>query len=113
MVKVTLEYQGGLHCRATHGPSGATVETDAPVDNQGKGESFSPTRKVRLFAGYAGWSPGQLEGEMRRKAWLTFPASLELVFEIPPESLWQKVLNDKGGWKNKLLSQMPEDLASN
>ena len=77
------------------------------------GESYSPTRKLRLFAGYAGWSPGQLEGEMKRKAWLTFPASLELVFEIPPENLWQKILTEQGGWRNKLLSQMPEDLSSN
>ena len=60
------------------------------------GESFSPTRKLRLFAGYAGWSPGQLESEMKRKAWLTFPASLELVFETPPEDLWQKILAEKG-----------------
>jgi putative transcriptional regulator len=77
------------------------------------GESFSPTKKVRLFAGYAGWSPGQLEGEMKRKAWLTFPASVELVFETPPERLWQKILEDKGGWKNKLLAQMPDDLSLN
>lgn len=43
MVKCSIEYEGGLHCRVTHGPSGATVSTDAPVDNHGKGESFSPT----------------------------------------------------------------------
>ena len=77
------------------------------------GESYSPTRKLRLFAGYAGWSPGQLESEMKRKAWLTFPASIELVFETPPEDLWQKILTEKGGWRNKLLSQMPEYLSSN
>jgi len=77
------------------------------------GESFSPTKKVRLFAGYAGWSPGQLEGEMKRKSWLTFPASIELVFETPPENLWPKILQSKGGWKNKLLSQAPEDLSWN
>jgi putative transcriptional regulator len=77
------------------------------------GESFSPTKKIRLFAGYAGWSPGQLEDELRRKAWLTFPASLELVFDTPPERLWQKVLVYKGGWRNKLLSQSPEDLSWN
>ena len=77
------------------------------------GESFSPAKKVRLFAGYAGWSPGQLEDEMKRKSWLTFPASLELVFETPPDLLWQKVLKSKGGWKNKLLSQSPEDLSWN
>ena len=77
------------------------------------GESFSSSKKVRLFAGYAGWSSGQLEAEMKRKSWLTFPASLELVFETPPEQLWQKILRSKGGWKNKLLSQMPDDLSLN
>jgi putative transcriptional regulator len=77
------------------------------------GESFSPTKKVRLFAGYAGWSPGQLENEMKRKAWLTYPASVKLVFDTPPDQLWQKILRDKGGWRNKLLAQMPEDLSWN
>ena len=77
------------------------------------GDSFSPAKKVRMFAGYAGWTAGQLEIEMKRKAWLTFPASLELVFETPPEELWKKVLHSKGGWKNKLLSQLPEDLSWN
>jgi putative redox protein len=43
MVKITGEYQGDLHCIATHGPSGQTLVTDAPKDNQGKGEAFSPT----------------------------------------------------------------------
>jgi putative transcriptional regulator len=77
------------------------------------GESFSPVKKVRMFAGYAGWSPGQLEEEMKRKSWLTYPASLELVFETPPEALWPKILKSKGGWKNRLLSQMPDDLSLN
>jgi putative redox protein len=43
MVEMKLVYEGGLHTTAEHGPSRATVETDAPVDNQGKGEAFSPT----------------------------------------------------------------------
>ena len=43
MVKCKMTYQGGLHCQLQHGPSGATIYTDAPVDNHGKGESFSPT----------------------------------------------------------------------
>lgn len=77
------------------------------------GESFSTQKKVKLFAGYAGWSPGQLEDEIKRKAWLIFPASLELVFDTPAEQLWSKILKRKGGWRNKLLSQMPENLAWN
>lgn len=43
MVEIDVVYQGGLRCEATHGPSGETLVTDAPVDNHGKGESFSPT----------------------------------------------------------------------
>jgi putative transcriptional regulator len=77
------------------------------------GESFSPVKKVKMFAGYAGWSPGQLESEMKRKSWLTFPASLELVFDTPADQLWPKIVKSKGGWKNKLLSQMPDDLSLN
>lgn len=46
MVTITGEYQGELHCRAVHGPSGNVLQTDAPKDNQGKGEAFSPTDLV-------------------------------------------------------------------
>jgi putative transcriptional regulator len=65
-----------------------------------------------MFAGYAGWSPGQLEDEMKRKAWLTHPASLELVFDTEPDQLWQRILRQKG-WRYRLLAQMPEDLSLN
>ena len=77
------------------------------------GKSFSPTQKLKVFAGYAGWSPGQLESEMERKAWLIHPASLELVFNEPPENLWQKILRQKAGDKYRLLAQMPDDLSWN
>ncbi|WOO41914.1 OsmC family protein [Rubellicoccus peritrichatus] len=43
MVSITATYDGDLRCTATHGPSGSTLTTDAPLDNQGKGEAFSPT----------------------------------------------------------------------
>ena len=43
MVRIRASYLGDLHCLLTHDPSGKTLETDAPKDNQGKGESFSPT----------------------------------------------------------------------
>ena len=43
MVKSTGIYQGGLSCTLTHGPSGRTLETDAPKDNHGRGLAFSPT----------------------------------------------------------------------
>lgn len=51
MVKLTTTYEGGLRCRASHGPSGTTLVTDAPVDNHGKGESFSPTDLVATALG--------------------------------------------------------------
>tara|TARA_B100000401_G_scaffold432128_1_gene369069 strand:- start:454 stop:852 length:399 start_codon:yes stop_codon:yes gene_type:complete len=43
MVKIEATYDGNLRCTATHMPSGSKLITDAPVDNKGKGESFSPT----------------------------------------------------------------------
>jgi putative redox protein len=43
MVEIDIEYEGDLHCQAKHGPSGAKLVTDAPVDNQGRGAAFSPT----------------------------------------------------------------------
>jgi putative transcriptional regulator len=74
--------------------------------------SFSASQQVRVFAGYAGWSPGQLDEEMRRKAWLTFPASIDLIFHPQPEQLWPAILLKKGS-RYRLLAQAPEDLSWN
>jgi len=51
VVRIEIEYQGGLRTRAVHGPSGTVLVTDAPLDNQGRGESFSPTDLVATALG--------------------------------------------------------------
>jgi len=51
MVEMNVEYEGQLHCNVKHGPSGNVISTDAPKDNNGRGESFSPTDLVGAALG--------------------------------------------------------------
>jgi len=70
------------------------------------------TRRTRVFAGHAGWGPGQLEEEMAERSWIVEPATVEDVFTDEPDDLWSAVLRRKGDeWR--LLATMPLDPSRN
>jgi putative transcriptional regulator len=91
----------------------ANLRMDRSLENlQALGEAYSPSRQIKIFAGYAGWSPGQLEAEMERETWLVHPATLDHIFHPQPAELWKLVLEEKG-WKYRLMADGPEDLSWN
>lgn len=55
-----------------------------------------PPRNVRLLLGYSGWGPGQLEAEMARGAWLHVSADPKLVFDTPPDDIWETAMRSLG-----------------
>ena len=71
-------------------------------------DDVGPVRMVRVFAGYAGWSSGQLEDELGEGAWLVLPARVEDVFSADPERLWSDVLRREGG-ALAVLALLPAD----
>jgi putative transcriptional regulator len=75
-------------------------------------ESCPGTQKLKLFAGYSGWTAGQLDQEMARQDWLTHPASIDWVFHPEPARLWKEILRQKDD-KSRLLAESPDDLSSN
>ncbi len=84
-----------------------------PDDLMDLGRAWLPGRKVRVFAGYAGWSPGQLDEEILRESWICHPASLDLVFDAPPDGLWRQILVSRPKWQERILPDAPENLLSN
>jgi putative transcriptional regulator len=68
--------------------------------------------RVRVFAGYAGWGQGQLDDELAEEAWFTEPALPGDIFAGDPASLWQRVLERKGG-EYTLVARMPPDPSLN
>ena len=68
--------------------------------------------RARVFAGYSGWGPGQLEGEIAVDSWILEPAGVEDVFTAAPDLLWNRVLERKGP-EYKRLSRMPYDPSMN
>jgi putative transcriptional regulator len=69
-------------------------------------------RRVRLFAGYAGWGAGQLEEEVANEDWILEPALADDAFTEEPDELWRVILRRKGGIY-ELVARMPEDPSLN
>jgi putative transcriptional regulator len=61
---------------------------------------------VRFFAGYSGWGPGQLEGELDEGAWLVVDALADDVFALDPDAMWRAVLRRQQG-KVSMLANFP------
>ncbi|MTV25352.1 YqgE/AlgH family protein [Nitriliruptoraceae bacterium ZYF776] len=69
-------------------------------------------RRVRVFAGYAGWGPGQLESEIAQGAWFTVEAEPDDVFTADPGGLWHAVLRRQPD-ELRLLATFPDDPTMN
>jgi putative transcriptional regulator len=70
------------------------------------------TRRARVFAGYAGWGPGQLEAELEESSWIVEAGTGTGFFPEPDDDLWGAVLRDKGGLY-RVVALMPDDPSLN
>lgn len=68
--------------------------------------------EVRAFVGYSGWGEGQLEGELRQRAWITRRPAREVVTSVRPDTLWEELLRSMGP-PYGLLAKMPPDPSLN
>jgi len=75
-------------------------------------DELGELRRARVFAGYAGWGPGQLDGELDEGSWIVEPALPDDVFTADPDELWSDVLRRKGG-PFGVLALMPPDPSLN
>ena len=83
------------------------VDLDAPPD------LLAPAiNRLRVYAGYAGWSPGQLRAEIDEGAWYVVPAEPADAFAGEPEGLWADVLRRQGG-EIAFTATFPDDPSQN
>lgn len=95
--------------------AGALVEDDlgfVGTDADDPAALEGAIRRARVFAGHAGWGPGQLEGELEEESWIVEPPRREEIFAAEPQGLWAAVLRRKGR-RYALLSTMPLDPSMN
>lgn len=71
-------------------------------------EGLGALRACRVFAGYAGWGPDQLEQELAEDAWIVADPLVDDVFTGDPEGLWRRVLRRRGG-SDAVLALLPAD----
>jgi len=81
--------------------SGGTIEITSTINlstspDRLRAIANQPPRNVRLLLGYSGWGPGQLAQEMARGAWLHTAADPKLVFETPPDLIWDAAMRSLG-----------------
>lgn len=75
-------------------------------------ENLDPFAQSRVFAGYAGWGPGQLEMELAEDAWIVVEPMIDDLFSPSPGDLWESVLRRQGG-RLALLATYPPDPSLN
>jgi putative transcriptional regulator len=63
---------------------------------------------IKFFAGYSGWAPRQLDGELEGKSWIIAPAESGIVFETNPDNLWRRTLRSMGD-EYAIMANFPED----
>lgn len=83
------------------------------VDLSRDPDELSPQpQRVRLFRGYSGWAPWQLDGELEAGAWIVLDAEAEDLFTGSPDELWRSVLRRQGG-RLAWVADAPDDLSAN
>ncbi len=97
-------------------PSHAGISIIGNVGLVGDGSEIDElpllTQRVRIFAGYAGWGPGQLDAELERDDWFVAPAGVDDIFNPDADELWSRVLSRKGA-HFALVARMPIDPSVN
>ena len=93
-------------------PEQAGIQGVANGGRVGDGSEVEDTIRARVFAGYAGWGPGQLDAELEREDWFVAPAGIDDIFNPDADELWARVLARKGA-HFALVARMPIDPSVN